>query len=222
MNKTQIKLIDAAEREFAEHGFHGASIRDITSRAGANIAAVNYHFGSKETLFIEMVRRRVEPINAIRFSRLDKALAESGGAPLEIREIVDILVRPMVEAYLQQKQDNDSGNKYFLRAMGRGMAEETQFMSALHQDILAELIKRFRFELSRSLADIPSHMIQLCFAYLGSTLSGVMLRKRRDDNDTSSIEFMDADHLVNFLTGGLQAVVSEHRNTVPQNSENAP
>ena len=59
MNPTQIKILKAAEIEFATHGFNGATVRDITKRAEANIASINYHFGTKEVLFKEMVRYRI-------------------------------------------------------------------------------------------------------------------------------------------------------------------
>ena len=74
LTKTQIKIIEAAEIEFAEMGYAGASIREITNRAGVNIAAINYHFGSKEALYKEMILFHIEPINAVRIELLDEAL----------------------------------------------------------------------------------------------------------------------------------------------------
>jgi len=60
--ETREKILDAAEALFAEHGFEGASMRMITARAGVNLAAVNYHFGSKENLLREIFRRRLGEI----------------------------------------------------------------------------------------------------------------------------------------------------------------
>ena len=52
---TKTRLLEAAGEEFAEKGFEGATIRSIIERAKANIAAVNYHFGDKERLYIQAV-----------------------------------------------------------------------------------------------------------------------------------------------------------------------
>ena len=60
---TREKLLDAAERLFAEQGFDSTSLRQITAAAGANLAAVNYHFGSKEDLIVEVLDRKIKPMN---------------------------------------------------------------------------------------------------------------------------------------------------------------
>lgn len=54
---TREQLLDTAAEVFAEHGFRNATVREICQRAGANIAAINYHFGDKEALYTEVVRR---------------------------------------------------------------------------------------------------------------------------------------------------------------------
>ena len=68
---TKDTILDAAEDLFAEQGFGATSLRQLTARAGVNLAAVNYHFGSKEDLAKAVLRRRIEPINRERRERLD-------------------------------------------------------------------------------------------------------------------------------------------------------
>ncbi len=213
MNKTQIKLIEAAELEFAENGFHGASVRDITSRAEANIAAVNYHFGSKETLFIEMIRYRLEPINALRLEMLEAAVAKAGKRTLKIRRIIDIMVRPLVESFLGPT--SSECNRAFLRAMGRGMSEESKFMKEIHQDIFAELVERFKREMKRSLPDLPEFVTDICFAYLRSTLSGTLQMRRNNLFPENSIQFPNADNMVAYISGGIEAIVKQYRTKKP-------
>ena len=58
-NQARNRLLDAAERLFAENGYNGTSIRDLTSAADCNIAAVNYHFGGKDKLYIQMFHRQM-------------------------------------------------------------------------------------------------------------------------------------------------------------------
>ena len=68
---TKDRILDAAEERFAEEGF-GTSLRSITSHAGVNLAAIHYHFGSKEALIEALFRRRIEPLNKVRFEMLDE------------------------------------------------------------------------------------------------------------------------------------------------------
>lgn len=203
MNPTQIKLIQAAEHEFADHGFHGTSIRDITSRAGANVASVNYHFKSKEGLFMAMIRYRIEPLNALRLKLLQEYLDENQGKPIPLETLIDIMVRPLVNAFHQ-----GSGRKAFIRAMERGMSEEEKFTDSLYQDVLAELITTFRHELGRTLSNAPAGIVDTCFAYISGCISGTFQRKPHRNQEASAKQFPDADHLAAFIAGGIEKLVT--------------
>ena len=74
---TRTQLLDAAERLFAEHGYRGTSVRTITDLAGANLAAVGYHFGSKAELLAAVARRVIGPVNAAQCAGLDRLLART-------------------------------------------------------------------------------------------------------------------------------------------------
>src|SRR3546814_15017276 len=73
---TKDRILGAAEELFAQHGFAGTSLRQVTSRADVNIAAVNYHFGSKENLVNEVFRRRMDEMSARRLKRLAEAVEQ--------------------------------------------------------------------------------------------------------------------------------------------------
>ena len=79
---TKDRLLDAAERLFADKGYSATSLRDITQKAEVNLAAVNYHFGSKEALLSAALERRFDPVNRKRLELLDAAEAEAGNQPL--------------------------------------------------------------------------------------------------------------------------------------------
>ncbi|MDH5211090.1 MAG: TetR/AcrR family transcriptional regulator, partial [Betaproteobacteria bacterium] len=68
LKETQTRILDAAEELFMQHGFEGASMRMLTAQAGVNLAAVNYHFGSKDALIEAVFRRRLDPMNAERLA----------------------------------------------------------------------------------------------------------------------------------------------------------
>lgn len=92
---TRTKILDAAEHLFAERGFRGTSVRAITDLAGANLAAVAYHFGSKAELLAVVVRRVVEPINAAQIAGLDRLLAR--GQDPSVAELVEAFAGPLFD-----------------------------------------------------------------------------------------------------------------------------
>src|SRR5258705_19078 len=70
---TKTRILDTAEKLFGQNGFEGTSLRDITAQAEVNLAAVNYHFQSKDSLIDAVIERRIEPINRRRMEMLDQA-----------------------------------------------------------------------------------------------------------------------------------------------------
>lgn len=89
-------ILDCAEQLFAERGFYGTSIRDITTQAGLRLAAVNYHFGTKEGLFRDVLLRRAAPLNARRLELL-RAAGTRGTSAARTESVVDAFVRPIAE-----------------------------------------------------------------------------------------------------------------------------
>src|SRR5690606_36644825 len=78
---TREAILDSAEALFARQGHDGTSMRQITSEAGVNLAAVNYHFGSKEALVQAVLKRRLAVLNHERLRLLDEREARAGGQP---------------------------------------------------------------------------------------------------------------------------------------------
>ncbi|MCA1218140.1 TetR/AcrR family transcriptional regulator [Streptomyces sp. 8L] len=92
---TRTKVLDAAERLFAENGYRGTSVRAITNLAGANLAAVAYHFGSKAGLMAAVARRVIEPITTAQHARLDEVLVRD--ADPGIADLVEAFVGPLYD-----------------------------------------------------------------------------------------------------------------------------
>lgn len=76
---TKDKILDAAEELFAERGYYGVSIRDITRHAGVELALANYHFGPKEDLFRHVIARRAEENSSRQMASLERAITAAGG-----------------------------------------------------------------------------------------------------------------------------------------------
>lgn len=112
-------ILDAAERLFAEKGLRGASMRDITDAAGVNLAAVNYHFGSKEGLISAVFHRHLAPLTEARLAMLDEVEAAAGGSPPVLEAILEAHIRPAVVRALEPAYDNET----FSLLMGRCLSE---------------------------------------------------------------------------------------------------
>src|SRR5881398_848361 len=93
-HETRTRILDAAEELFMQHGFEGTSMRVLTAKAGVNLAAVNYHFGSKDALIEALFRRKLDPMNAARVAELDRLDAEAGARPLSPEAIIRAFVGP--------------------------------------------------------------------------------------------------------------------------------
>jgi len=78
-HETRERLIEAAERLFARQGYASTSVRDLTTEAGCNVAAVNYHFGGKDRLYVETFRSLLPEIRDRRLEIVEQAMAEGGG-----------------------------------------------------------------------------------------------------------------------------------------------
>jgi AcrR family transcriptional regulator len=92
---TRTQLLDAAERLFADRGFRGTSVRAITDLAGANLAAVGYHFGSKAQLLAAVAGRVIEPVTAAQGAGLDRLLARTPDPP--VAELVEAFAGPLFD-----------------------------------------------------------------------------------------------------------------------------
>jgi len=104
--RTQDRILDSAERLFAENGYGRTSLRDITSDAGVNLAAVNYHFGSKEELVRRVFERKMSMVNSVRIEGVERTLqqAEQENRSPKVRELLLAFVIPTVELGLSNPQ----------------------------------------------------------------------------------------------------------------------
>lgn len=122
---TKERLRNSAEVLFAAKGFRGISVREITERAGANLAAVNYHFGSKAGLLIEILEQHIGELNQERMAKLDQLEAEAAqsGKPLQLEQVLEAFLAPAVRRFLEE-----------------GGPDYPSLLARLHQDPTPELI----------------------------------------------------------------------------------
>ena len=139
------RILSTSEVLFAKAGIDGATLREITRAANVNLAAVNYHFSDKETLFCEVLTRRLRPINEVRLAGLQEAERIANPAPVPLAEIIRLMVGPFFEL----GQDIDGGGPPTLRIIGRCMTEPQPFMTELLSREFHPVVARFGQALRR-------------------------------------------------------------------------
>ncbi len=134
----RLRIFAAAEAVFAKRGFDAATLREITDAAGVNIAAVNYYFSSKDELVRQVLDRRMSPYTAARLAALEARLAAAGGAPLSVADIVEVMVRPIVEL----SRDADGGRS-LIRLLLQVRARPSEDTIRVFIDRVDPLVHRF-------------------------------------------------------------------------------
>ena len=132
------KLLDAAEKLFAEKGFDGTSVRDITAEAKCNVAAVNYHFGGKDNLYTETFRRKLILLRDVRVTRIDEVMARGGETTLED------LLRAFGKAFFEPLVGVSSGPRFiklWLREMLDQRLPATMLVEETFRPVLGSLQK---------------------------------------------------------------------------------
>ncbi len=150
MSRTQTKdrILNAAERLFAQQGLDGTSLRTITEAAGVNLAAVNYHFGSKDGLIQAAFRRRARPLNQERLRRLDVYLATlPPDARPELEPVLAAFLAPPFELFSGPGEDAT----LFQRLIGRLYTDPAEPMRRIFLEEFMEVKRRYGEVLARAL-----------------------------------------------------------------------
>jgi TetR/AcrR family transcriptional regulator, regulator of cefoperazone and chloramphenicol sensitivity len=201
-DSTREKLLEAAEQIFAERGFDGATVREICLRAGANIAAVNYHFGDKQNLYTEVLRRFAHMLD------VERAIADRTLPPEE-------LLRKIIRMRLRGVFASDHPDRLF-RLLVHEWIRPTPAMDRLANEMLRPLYDRFREIVGGILGLPPDHeKTRLCVhSIMGQAIHYVQgrpilarlwpaLEMTPDQVDRI------ADHIADFSLAYLQAFRSE-------------
>ncbi|WP_291687913.1 TetR/AcrR family transcriptional regulator [Bradyrhizobium sp.] len=114
-DQTRTAILAAAERLYADRGFGDVTLRDIVAAAGVNLAAVNYHFGSKDELIAELFVTRSIATNRERLNEL-KAAEEKGGGRADIDAILRALVGPTLRGCLGPDRERSTAARFMIRA----------------------------------------------------------------------------------------------------------
>lgn len=213
---TRERILDATEQLLAEHGVAGTSVRAITTLADVNVAAVNYHFGSKDKLVRAVITRRFDELEAARHAGLDnvEAVMAREGRPPETLELVEALLGPA----FTQAGSEDSGWANFVRFVSRLSWEpgaeqlepsvEAQRLYARFENLLCRAVPTLKGDPDKRLwrmafmRGASQHALLMMSAIRAKRVpTGVMLSGLTDTVDIETIK----RELFAFCAAGLEA-----------------
>jgi len=198
---TKDRILGAAEELFAQHGFAGTSLRQVTSRADVNIAAVNYHFGSKENLVNEVFRRRMDEMSAQRLERLRAAVAQS---PCELEAVLAAFVTPA----LAMAQDRHGGGA-FIRVIARAYAEKNDSLRRFLSDQYGHVLREFAKAIAGCVPALNKEELYWRLDFLSGALTYAMadfgMIKRPSGVSEATHRERAARELIRFAAAGLRA-----------------
>ncbi len=204
---TKARILDAAEALFMEHGFEATSLRAITAAATVNLAAVNYHFGSKEELFQSVLTRRLDPMNQERLDLLTQLERDGAPHPVPCERILSAMFIPA----LKLARDPERGGKNFLRLLGRAYADPAPFIRRFLSDQYAVMIAHFKAAFARALPQLPAkelswrlHFIMGALSYTLAGTDALKLIAELTPAESGNDELL-LRRLAPFLLAGLQS-----------------
>ncbi len=210
---TKTRILDAAEGLFMAHGFEATSLRQLTAAAGVNLAAVNYHFGTKEELFQAVLTRRLDPMNQERIDLLRRYEREAGGKALTCEKILSAMLIPA----LRISRDEKRGGKHFLRVLGRAYADPAPFIRTFLSAQYAEMIARFKEAFLKALPHLTKaeltwrlHFVMGALSYTLAGTDALKLMAQAMPHEKDNDELL-LQRLAPFLAAGLKAPLGDAR-----------
>jgi AcrR family transcriptional regulator len=204
---TKTRILDAAEQLFADHGYAATTVREVSSQAEVNLAAINYHFGGKEALFVAVVERRLEPLNSERLRRLAAAVAPRPRPTVE--SLVEGFFGPTYELALEGRQ-----GRSWVKLVSRYRIEPGSHWDAIEAEY-AQVTAVYRDAFVRALPQVPAHEVHYRLFFL----TGALLNSLADANGLELIDDSLATvgedpegvfvRIVEFVSAGMRAPIGE-------------
>ena len=202
---TKDRILGAAEELFAQHGFSGTSLRQVTSRADVNIAAVNYHFGSKENLVNEVFRRRMDEMTDRRLAALREAVERQPGE-------LEAILAAFVEPALAITQDRHGGAS-FVRVLARAYAEKNDALRKFLSDHYGHVLREFAKAIAGVVPGLSKETLYWRLDFLSGALTYAMsdfgLIKRPTGASEAAHRARAARELIRFAAAGIQCPTSD-------------
>jgi AcrR family transcriptional regulator len=207
---TKERILSASEQLVAKDGFDGVSLRDITAAAKVNLAAVHYHFGSKDGLIDALITRYIRPINLERLRLLDEIEAKHGEKPVPVEKVLEAFMRPLVD----RLGVPGISAMLFFKMAGRCLSERGYRMPEALMHVYEQVGSRYVQALRRSLPGLPEETIYWRMHFVLGAVShtlahgekvAIVSKGRASEEAPESV----MRRLIAFSAAGLRAGVGE-------------
>ncbi|MBN1507761.1 MAG: TetR/AcrR family transcriptional regulator [Sedimentisphaerales bacterium] len=199
----QNRLVEAAEELFCKRGFNETSVRDIAAAADCNIASVNYYFGGKDNLYVEVWRRRLAELRDVRLASIDRAMSKDGQPQLEdlLRSYANSFVEPLVEGGRSER---------FVSLMAREMVDPHLPHDMLLNDMIVPVMDAFTQALRRICPWLGGDQARLVIlSVVGQLMQTVLSKGMFEMDGHATVPKLDPDqmveHIVRFSAAGILA-----------------
>ena len=209
---TRERLLDAAERLFAQRGFGDTSVRDITQVAGCNLASVNYHFGSKQKLYVAVLQRILAGLREYRISGLEVAVRKPD---VELESILSTFARVFLEPLVAGGRGRRTLQLFLWEMLESHLPE-----GMVYSELVNPIYQAFSKALKMQCPELSEASLRLCTHSLVGQLSHVlqvtkMYTEMYTDARESGTPLFDmskaVDHIVEFTAAGIRQCVARDR-----------
>lgn len=205
-SETVERILDAAEQLFAEKGFAETSLRLITSKAGVNLAAVNYHFGSKKALIQAVFSRFLGPF----CQSLERELDRRQGKPEQVTCLEELLELLVAQA-LAVKPRSGNDLAIFMRLLGLAFSQSQGHLRKYLEEVYGKVFRRYMLLVNEAAPKVPPlelfwrvHFMLGAAAFSMSGIKALRAMSEADFGVNTSIEQV-MRQLVPFLAAGMRA-----------------
>ncbi len=202
------RILDAAEKLFAQHGFDGVALREIAKLADVDVALTNYHFGTKRDLLTAVFHRRAVILNDVRNKALDACLAQAAPHPAKLEDIIDAYLRPLGEV---QASANE-GWKHYLSLVA-WVNNSPKWGREFMTDNFNPFVLKFINALKEALPDADEQTLFWGYNYMSGALTLTFADTQRLDvlsggKASSSDVATGYAHMTPFIASGFRAICS--------------
>jgi len=202
----QERLLDTAEQLFCEHGFEGTSVRQLAAAANCNIASVNYYFGGKDKLYIEVWRRLLLKMRDERITSIREVMSQSGGSPP-----LEELLRAFANAFVGPLADESKARR-LTKLMAREMLDQHLPANLFVKEMIVPTMTAIQEALLKVCPGLEESKVPLViFSIVGQlmhTFGAKTMFEQTDDAELPTLDLTEAvNHIVKFSAAGIRAYI---------------